>query len=60
MAMPATSGWQPFGIQSAWIYPFSAGVPGSGFVLSGIVSVEGDPQTTTIAHRGDGTVIAQG
>jgi hypothetical protein len=58
--MPATSGWQPFSIEDGWVHPFVAGVPGTGFDMPGMVSVEGDPQTTVIEHRGDGTVIAKG
>lgn len=60
MPMPSTSGWQPFSIEDGWVYPFSAGVPGSGFDMPGMVSVAGDPQNTVIEHRGDGTVIAKG
>lgn len=60
MPMPATSGWQPFSIEDGWVYPFVAGVPGTGFDIPGMVSTEGDPQTTVIEHRGDGTVIAKG
>jgi hypothetical protein len=60
MPMPATSGWQPFSIEDGWNYPFSGGVPGSGFDIPGMISSEGDPQTTVIEHRGDGTVIAKG
>ena len=58
--MPATSGWQPFSIEDEWVYPFSAGVPGTGFDIPGMVTSTGSPQTTVIEHRGDGTVIAKG
>lgn len=60
MTMGATSGWQPFSIEDGWCFPFSAGVPGTGFDIPGMVSTESDPQTTVIEHRGDGTVIAKG
>lgn len=60
MPMPTTSGWQPFSVADGWVYPFSGGVPGSGFDIPGMISSDGDPQTTVIEHRGDGTVIAKG
>lgn len=59
MPIPATAGWQPFGLQDAWVYPFSGGVPGGGFDIPGIVQVTGAPQNTVVEHRGDGTVIAK-
>ena len=60
MPLAATVGWQPFSIEDGWVYPFSAGVPGSGFDVPGMISTEGDPQVTEVEHRGDGTVIAKG
>jgi hypothetical protein len=59
MAMPATSGDQPFNIEDCWVYPFTAGVPGGGVDVPGIVQVTGAPQNTVVEHRGDGTVIAK-
>lgn len=59
MTVPATSGWQPFNIEQAFIYPYLAGVPGTGSVIPGIVQVTGSPQNTVVEHRGDGTVIAK-
>lgn len=61
MAMPATSGFQPFSTEDAWVFPFSAGVPGSGFDIPGIVDVGPvDWNTTDVEHRGDNAVIAKG
>lgn len=59
MPIPATAGWQPFGLQDAWVYPFSGGVPGSGLDIPGIVQVTGAPQNTVVEHRGDNAVIAK-
>src|SRR5688500_639766 len=59
MPLPATSGNQPFSIREAYVYPFSAGVPGAGVAIPYPVSLEGDPQTTEVEHRGGDQVISK-
>jgi len=59
MPVPTTSGDQPFNIEDAMIFPFSAGVPGTGTDVPGIVQVTSDPQTTVVEHRSDGAVSAK-
>ena len=60
MPIPATSGDQPFSAEDAWVYPFSAGVPGTGKDVPGFVGLTSDPQSTTVEHRGDNKVISKG
>jgi hypothetical protein len=57
--IPATSGDQPFNVEDLYIFPFSAGVPGTGLDFPGVVQITGAPQNTVVEHRGDGTVIAK-
>ena len=60
MPLSATTGDQPFSAEDAWVYPFSAGVPGTGKDMPGFVSLTTDPQITEIEHRGDNRVISKG
>lgn len=55
----ATHGDQPFSIRDAAAYPFVAGVPGAGVLIPYPVSVEGDPQSTEVEHRGGNSVISK-
>lgn len=41
------------------MYPFSAGVPGTGVLIPYPVSIESDPQNTEVEHRGGNSVIAK-
>jgi len=61
MALPATSGQQPFNIEDAYVWPYLAGVPSAtgGIDIPGIVQVTGAPQNTVVEHRGDGTVLSK-
>lgn len=60
MTIPATSGDQPFSAEDAWVYPFSAGVPGTGKDITGFSGLTSSPQSTSIEHRGDNKVISKG
>ena len=60
MPIPASSGDQPFSVEDAWVYPFSGGVPGVGKDIPGINGLTSDPQSTTVEHRGDNSVISKG
>jgi len=60
VAIPATSGDQPFSARDAWVFPFSAGVPGTGKDIPAIVGLTTDPQSTSVEHRGDDQVISKG
>lgn len=57
--IPVTAGEQPFSIEDAWAYPYTAGAPGSGLDIPGIIQIAGDPQNTVAEHRGDNTVLAK-
>lgn len=58
MPFPTSAGNQPYSIESAMVFPFSVGVPGTGVALS-ILNIAGDPQVTDAEHRGNGSVIAK-
>jgi len=58
MPFPASAGNQPYSIESAMVFPYSVGVPGTGVALS-IVGISGDPQVTDAEHRGNNSVIAK-
>lgn len=60
MAIPATSGDQPFSAEQAWVFPFSAGIPGTGKDIPGFSGLTSDPQSTTVEHRGNNKVISKG
>lgn len=60
MPIPATAGIEPFSAEDAWVYPFSAGAPGTGKDAPGFISISGDPQTTETEHRGDNKVLSKG
>lgn len=55
----AGHGNQPFSARDAKIYPFSAGVPGTGKDVPGIVSVTSEPDQETVEHRGDNTTLSK-
>lgn len=59
MPIPATAGDQPFSIRDAAVYPFAAGVPSTGVLIPYPVSIESDPQTTEVEHRGGNSVISK-
>lgn len=52
-------GNQPFSARDAKIYPFSAGVPGTGKDVPGIISVTSEPDQETVEHRGDNTTLSK-
>ncbi|MBA3580785.1 MAG: hypothetical protein H0W42_12475 [Gemmatimonadaceae bacterium] len=57
--MGISAGDQPFSIRDAAVYPFSAGVPGTGVLVAYPVSIESDPQSTDVEHRGGNSVISK-
>src|SRR5688500_2504388 len=59
MPLGATAGDQPFSIRDAAVYPFAAGVPSTGVLIPYPVSVESDPQSTEVEHRGGNSVISK-
>lgn len=53
-----TQGELNYSVEDAFVYPYAAGVPGTGKDIPGIVRVEADPQVETAEVRGDNTVLA--
>lgn len=54
----ATHGQQPYSAEDCKVFPFSAGVPGTGLDVPGFNTLTSDPQTTEAQNRGDNQVIA--
>jgi len=55
----AGHGNQPFGLELAFVYPFSGGLPGTGKEFPGIVSIEGEPDQDTVEHRGGNRTLSK-
>lgn len=60
MSMPATAGIEPFSAEDCWIFPFSAGIPGTGKDAPGFISISASPNSTDTEHRGDNKVLSKG